>query len=354
MSANNNNPKIAVIGCGNWGKNLMRVLHQLGALCTVCDVDSTKAAEFSEKYQVPFLSFEKILSLTEVDGLVIATPSITHFELGMAALKANKHVFIEKPLTLQVENAQLLHQLAKQQQRVLMVGHLLQYHSVFNTVKKLKQEGILGQLQTIYCNRLNFGKFGSEESVLWDYAPHDVSMTLALVDDLPTQILATSTKHLHHTSVDSARIHLHFESNIQAHLFVSWLYPFKEQKMIVVGSKAMVVFDDCQPWENKLMLSRYPTEWVDGLPHPFPYVAEKVTVEYTEPLKNECSHFLDCIQHNLPPQTNGMEGINVLTVLEAAEQSMTTHLPVNLPRSKQEISKKPDIILSEKALEEAI
>jgi len=353
LSVNNkNNPKIAVIGCGNWGKNLMRVLHQLGALCAVCDTDPNKADDFSKQYQVPALSFHNILSMPEVDGIVIATPSTTHFELGMTALKANKHIFIEKPLALRAQHAQSLHQLAKQQRKIVMVGHLLQYHSVFNTLKKLKQDGVLGQLQTIYCNRLNFGKFRSEESVLWDYAPHDVSMTLALVGDMPNQVSAVSANHLDHTSVDSARIHLHFESNIQAHLFVSWLYPFKEQKMIVVGSKAMAVFDDCQLWENKLMLSPYPAEWVDGLPRPFPYAGEKVIIERSEPLQNECSHFLDCIRENLQPKTNAIEGCNVLTVLEAASQSMATRLPVNLPYpAEQGISKQADIPLSEVVLE---
>lgn len=332
----------------------MRVFHQLGVLYAVCDTDTAKAAEFGERYSALPLSFEKILGLEEIDGVVIATPSTTHVELGIAALKANKHVFIEKPLALRVQSALSLHQLAKQQRKVLMVGHLLQYHGVFNTLKKLKHDGTLGELQYIYCNRLNFGKFPTEKSVLWDYAPHDVSMVLSLIGDMPTQVLATSANHLQHTITDSVRLHLNFETNIQAHLFVSWLHPFKEQKMVVVGSKAMAVFDDCQPWENKLMLSYYPPEWTDGLPRPFAYTAEKVVTEQTEPLLNECSHFLDCIMKNQQPFTNSVEGLNVMSVLEAASQSMASRLPVNLPYPlTSEISKQTDIALSEEALEDA-
>lgn len=355
MSVKYNNiiPKIAVVGCGNWGKNLIRVFHELEVLYAVCDIEPTKATYFSERYAVPRLTLEQILNADEIDGIVIATPSVTHYELGLSCLKANKHVYIEKPLALEVNMAITLKQTAELQQRILMVGHLLQYHHAFQTIKKLKEEGILGDLQYISSHRSNFGKFRAEENVLWDYAPHDVSMILAMVGELPEKVLATSANHLMHTSADSTHIHLNFHSNIKAHIFVSWLYPFKEQKLTIIGSKAMVIFNDCLPWESKLQLHSYPDEWVDGLPRPFTSEFKNIHLEQSEPLLNECRHFLDCILQHAEPQTGATEGIKVMSVLEAAALSMATQHFVTLPASYSlpELSKQIDIT-KKKVLEE--
>ncbi len=342
VTYNYNKLKIAVLGCGNWGKNLIRVLNDLGVLKAVCDIDPSKAESFSEKYGVPHYSLDKILHSEEFDGVFIATPSTTHYELGLTCLKANKHVYMEKPLALCTQHAIALQQQANQQNRILMVGHLLQYHSAFHALKKLKKDGILGSLQYIYCNRFNFGKFRNEESVLWDYAPHDISMILSLVEDMPYKVMATNANHLMHTSADTTSVALYFASNIRAHIFSSWLYPFKEQKMIVVGSKAIAIFEDSQPWESKLKLCRYPAEWVDGLPQPFPHQSENVPVVPSEPLLNECRHFLDCIMEHKQPLTDSVEGIKVMTVLDAAALSMTTEEPVKLtdPTQMLDISKK--------------
>jgi predicted dehydrogenase len=224
-----------------------------------------------------------------------------------------------------------LQQLAEQQKRVLMVGHLLQYHPAFKALKRLKQEGQLGELQYVYSNRFSFGKFRTEENVLWDFAPHDVSMILSLIGDVPQQVLATSGNHLLHTVTDTAHLHLYFHNNVKGHIFVSWLHPYKEQKLIAVGSKAMAIFDDCQPWEHKLRLHRYPSEWNDGLPRPFPSQFENFAVEMSEPLSNECSHFLNCIQQQAQPLTNAAEGIKVMSVLESALHSMDAHSVVQVP-----------------------
>jgi predicted dehydrogenase len=331
LSVKYNNTKIAVIGCGNWGKNLARVLSELGALYGVCDTEPSKALAFAEKYGVSVLSLDEILSNPEIDGVFISTPSTTHYELAYICLEANKHVFIEKPLALRIKNALSLQKLAEQQKRIFMVGHLLQYHSGFRALKRLKNEGLLGDLHYIYSNRFSFGKFRTEENVLWDFAPHDVSMILALANDVPTQIIATAGNHLMHTVADTAHLHLHFNNNVKGHIFVSWLHPYKEQKLVVCGTKAMAIFDDCQPWENKLRLHRYPEEWVDGLPRPFPSHFENIPLEPSEPLTNECEHFLNCIQHHTQPYTDANEGIRVMAVLEAAMQSIETHSYVQLP-----------------------
>ena len=330
VTQNYNHIKVAVIGCGNWGKNLIRVLHGLGSLAAICDLDSARSAQLSQQYDVPSLSFDEILNNKAIAGVFIATPSRTHFDVGLASLKASKHVYIEKPFASTFQQASKLHELANQQQRTLMIGHLLQYHRAFTHMKSLLHDGALGDLQYIYANRFNFGKFPNEESVLMDYAPHDISMILSLVRSMPLTVMASNANHLQHTVSDTSSIQLTFPGNVKAHIFSSWLYPFKEQKMIIVGSKAMAIFEDSQPWESKLRLCPYPAQWVDGLPQPFAPVLENVPVSPAEPLQNECSHFLACIASGEKPLTSSLEGLKVMAVLEAAMQSMRSEAPINL------------------------
>ncbi|MGE3319624.1 MAG: Gfo/Idh/MocA family protein [Candidatus Berkiella sp.] len=321
--------QIAVIGCGNWGKNLIRVYHELGALKAICDTDPLKMAHFQQQYGISCGSFTEILA-SDVDAVVIATPSATHFELARLALLANKHVFIEKPMAHQLEQANQLQQLAKQRGRCLMVGHLLQYHPGYLKLKALKNEGVFGEIQSVHATRFNFGKFPTEESVLWDYAPHDVSMILGLFEALPTKVLATNENPLSHTSADTTTIHLHFADNKKARVISSWVHPFKEQKLMVTGDKAIALFDDCQAWENKLTLFHYPETWNDGLPQPF--IAQKTIIPLlpAEPLKNECKHFLQAILTQSEPITGAFEALNVTTVLTAAIQSIATENVINL------------------------
>lgn len=325
---------IAVIGCGNWGKNHIRVYSELGALYAVCDSDVWTAAEFSNEFGVPKYSIDKILSDSKIDAVVIATPAATHHDIAISCLQAGKHVFVEKPLALTVAEAKKIHDQAKLSNRILMVGHLLHYHAAFKKLKELHKDGQLGQLQYIYSNRLNLGKFRTEENIWWSFAPHDVSMILGLVDEMPNTIMAMGAKYLMHTIADVTCTHLTFPKGEQAHIFVSWLHPYKEQKLVVVGEKAMAIFDDGQPWESKLSLHPYPVEWVDGLPQPSQSHAESVPLEKSEPLKEECSHFLDCILNDETPLTDGDESIRVLTILNAAEYSIEKYQPVYLAEAQ--------------------
>lgn len=315
--------RVAVVGCGNWGKNLIRVYHELGALRAVCDSDLTKVSHFKETLGIDAYSFDELLT-ADIDAIIIATPSVTHFELARLALLANKHVFIEKPVTHQAEQVLALQQLANERNRRLMVGHLLQYHPGYLKIKALKNEGVLGDIQSIHATRFNFGKFPTEQNVLWDYAPHDVSMILGLMEMLPSRVYAAKENPLDHTTVDTATIHLHFAENKKARVISSWVYPWKEQKIIVTGTKAIVMLDDCQAWEHKLTLFNYPKIWNDGLPQPF--VAEKTAIALSpaEPLKNECEHFLRAILTHSEPITGANEAYNVTAVLCAAMQSITT------------------------------
>jgi len=240
------NIKISVIGCGYWGKNLVRNFSELGALHSVCDANHELANAASQTHGIPSLSLEQVLQ-GDVDGVVIAAPAAQHYDLAQKALKAGKHVFVEKPLSLKIEDAKKLCDLALQVDRKLMVGHLLQYHPAFLELKQLISKGNLGRLQYIYSNRLNLGKFRNEENILWSFAPHDISMILGLAADLPETVYATGACHLNPRIHDVTTTHLSFKNGIQAHIFVSWLHPFKEQKLVVVGDRGMAVFDDGLP-----------------------------------------------------------------------------------------------------------
>jgi len=321
--------KISVIGCGYWGKNLIRNFAELGALESVCDVNQELATAASQAHGVSALSLEEVLR-SDVDGVVIAAPAVQHYELTEKALKAGKHVFVEKPLSLKVEEAKKLCDLSLQVDRKLMVGHLLQYHPAFIALKQMIEKGNLGKLQYIYSNRLNLGKFRNEENILWSFAPHDISMILGLVGDLPETVYATGSSYLNPRIHDVTTTHLSFKNGVQSHIFVSWLHPYKEQKLVVVGDRGMAVFDDGLSWGEKLKLYPHQVTWVNGLPHPEKADVVNVPLEVSEPLKIECQHFIDCITHQENPKTDGFEGLRVLQVLDAAQQSLHSKTTISL------------------------
>jgi len=326
-------PKVAVIGCGSWGKNLIRNFAELGALVAVQDINTGLAETFSTQYDVPAMSIDDVLAMPEIAGVVVAVPAELHASIASCALASGKHVFVEKPLALRVPDAERLLALAEESDRVLMVGHLLHYHPSFLALNAMVAKGRLGRINYIYSNRLNLGKFRREENVFWSFAPHDLSMILALAGELPDTVQATGSCYLHKTIADVTRTHLTFPSGINAHVFVSWLHPYKEQKLVVVGETAMGVFDDRQPWAKKLAIYSHGIEWRNGCPQPNEAVAEYVPLDDAEPLKLECQHFLDCIANGGEPRTTGAEGLRVLRVLAAAEQAMSEGRVVSLAQS---------------------
>jgi UDP-2-acetamido-3-amino-2,3-dideoxy-glucuronate N-acetyltransferase len=320
-------PTIAVIGSGYWGKNLVRNYHQLGALKLICDRNETLIGQFREQYpDVEIcLAYNEILSRPDIDAVVIATPAETHFTLAREALLAGKHVYVEKPLVLEEREARELIDLADRESRVLMVGHLLQYHPVFIRLKEMARSGELGRIDYIYSNRLNLGKIRREENILWSFAPHDISMILALAGEEPETVFATGANYLHKKIADvTTTTHMEFSSGLHAHIFVSWLHPFKEQKLVVVGNEKMAVFDDTRPWEEKLLLYPHRIRWENNMPVPAKAAPERVEIPQSEPLKNECLHFLDCVEKGLPPVTDGREGLRVLKILKAAQATLDT------------------------------
>lgn len=315
--------KIAVLGHGHWGRNLVRVFHQLGTLAAVCDASEAARAEVAQKY--PGLRVESdpaaVFADPSFDAVVIATPAETHFALARAALEAGKHAFVEKPLALRSSDAEKLVALAESRGRVLMVGHLLRYHPAIVKLKELCEQGELGRIEYVYSNRLNLGKVRREENALWSFAPHDVSVLLHLFESLPLQVSTTGGTYLQPNVADVTLSNLLFDNGARAHIFVSWLHPFKEQKLVVVGSKKMAVFDDVAA-QHKLMLFDKDIALVNGSFQVKRPEGVPVPIEAAEPLQNECRHFLDCIRSGRPPHTDGHEGLRVLLVLQACQKSL--------------------------------
>jgi UDP-2-acetamido-3-amino-2,3-dideoxy-glucuronate N-acetyltransferase len=318
-------PDLALVGAGYWGKNLARNFLALKALRTLCDASVEVLGSYGVEYDdvLKAGSFEAVLEDAAISKVVIATPAATHFALAKQALQADKDVFVEKPLCLEVAEAEELVALAADRNRILMVGHLLQYHPMVERLSALLADGELGRLHYVSSHRLNLGKIRREENALWSFAPHDISVILSLTGQQPEQVSCFGEAYLTKNVADVTLTSLRFNGSIRAHVYVSWLNPFKEQKLTVVGSNAMAVFDDTRPWAEKLMLFRDPLRWTQGqTPVPNPGNGEPVAVPESEPLRNECAHFLACCRERRTPRTDGREGLRVLRVLRAAQASL--------------------------------
>lgn len=319
-----NNKNIAIIGTGYWGKNLVRNFFNLGALHTICDTNPEAIKSFLHKYKGirGVTAFSDILVSPEIKGVAISTPAVTHATLAREALLAGKDVYVEKPLCLSEEEGAELNRLARESGRILMVGHLLWYHPVVLKLKELVDRGELGRIRYIYSNRLNLGKLRREENVLWSFAPHDISVILGLTGEMPESVRTQGGNFLHQKIADTTVTLLNFASGIRAHIFVSWLHPFKEQKLVVVGEKQMAVFDDTAPWDEKLILYPHTIDWMENIPVAHRAEGHKIVVEQDEPLRAECAHFLDCMASRQTPRTDGEEGLRVLRILNASQASL--------------------------------
>jgi len=315
---------IAVVGCGYWGKNLVRNFHSLGSLHTICDASKQKLDALSAEYKdvKATQSYDEVLADKNVKAVAIATPAVTHYELTKKALTAGKDVFVEKPLALKAAEGAELVRLAEEKGRILMVGHILHYHPAVHALKSIVSKGTLGRIRYIYSNRLSFGKIRREENILWSFAPHDISMILGLLAEEPTEVSAKGSNYLHPHIADVTMSQMKFASGINAHIFVSWLHPFKEQKLIVVGEEQMAVFDDTAPWETKLTIYPHEVVWANGIPEAKKADGKPVPLEKDEPLKAECSHFIDCVSKRTKPITDGNEGVRGLRVLNALQESL--------------------------------
>lgn len=321
MSVNKN---IAVIGTGYWGKNLVRNFNTLKSLHTVCDSNPAVLQKFLEQYPgvKGATSYQDVLADAAIDGVALSTPAPTHYILAKQAMEAGKDVYAEKPLCLSEEEGVELNDLARSTGKILMVGHLLWYHPVVLKLKELIDGGALGKIQYIYSNRLNMGLLRREENVLWSFAPHDISVVLGLTGEMPESIRAQGGNFLNKNIADTTVTLLNFASGIRAHIFVSWLHPFKEQKLVVVGDKQMAVFDDTVPWNEKLQLFSHSVDWKGQVPVANKAEGQLVDVPQDEPLRAECAHFIECIETRQTPRTDGEEGLRVLNVLNACQESL--------------------------------
>ena len=315
---------IAVVGCGHWGKNLVRNFSELGSLSAVCDPNTQVAEDFSRKYNADNLSFDDVIRSNKIQGIVLAVPAPLHAEMSILAMKAGKHVYVEKPLAMSKGEADKMIEVSKTEGVQLMVGHLLQYHPIFTAMKNLVDSGGLGEVSYIYSNRLSFGQVRSEEDVIWSFAPHDISMVLSLINEDPEEVLAQSSQILQKNITDSSTIHMKFKNNRNAHIFVSWLHPYKEHKLVVVGKNAMAVFDDSLLWKNKLSLYDHKVNIDNGIPDLSKADVRYIDVEESEPLRNECMHFMEVVNNNTKPKTDSIEGLRVLNVLSAASLSQAS------------------------------
>lgn len=332
-------PRVAVVGCGYWGRNLVRNFASLNALTAICDTDAAAVERMLGEYpHIAAIDFASLLRREDVDAIAIAAPAADHFVLGREALQAGKDVLIEKPLALRVADAQELCAVADHLGAVLMVGHLVQYHPVFVRLKMIVDEGRLGRIQYVYSNRLNLGRFRREEDILWSFAPHDISMILALTGSEPDSVHATGAAYLHKNIADVTTTHLSFPGGERAHVFVSWLHPVKEQKLVVIGDRGMAVFDDGRDWGSKLALYPHRVDWIGRKPAPVLAEPEFIPVPAEEPLKLECEHFLECILLRQTSVTNGYEGVRVLKVLEEATRSMVDNQNSNRESMHQRLA----------------
>jgi UDP-2-acetamido-3-amino-2,3-dideoxy-glucuronate N-acetyltransferase len=324
--------RVAVIGTGYWGKNLVRNFNDIGCLTAICDANEASLKSHSENYPEVqcFTDVKELAASDSVDAVIIATPAVTHAELAKLFLLSGKHVFVEKPLCLDPVEGEELKDLAQASGKTLMVGHLLLYHPAFEALKAVVESGRLGKLRYIYSNRASLGKIRTEENALWSFAPHDVSMILALSGRMPKKVAANGAHYITDGVADITLSHLTFSENLQAHIFVSWLHPFKDHRLVVIGSEGMIVFNDVAQGPEKLLFYPHTTE-LDGQ---FPVVskADAEPIHYTldEPLEQECRHFLDCINNCSEPQSSADEGIAVLKVLRACEEAIISNSPVSL------------------------
>ena len=319
--------RIAHVGHGYWGKNLARNFHELGNLAAVVDPVAKVAEAAAASYGVRAASFEEVLADPNIDAVSIASPAGLHHRHAKAALEAGKHVYVEKPLALDIGQAEELRDLAAKRGLTLMVGHLLQSHPVYVRLLELVKAGELGKLHHVYSNRLSLGKFRTEENVLWSFAPHDISMVLGLLGEEPQSVTAQGNVTFTPGVADLVTVQMRFAGGATAHLLVSWMHPFKEQRLVVIGEKGMAVFEDSQPvWEDKLQIYRHAIDRSGPVPNPVKADAERVFVEKAEPLKEECRHFVRSIENRTAPRTDGREGLAVLRVLDAAERALAENL----------------------------
>ncbi|MBS1552710.1 MAG: Gfo/Idh/MocA family oxidoreductase [Bacteroidetes bacterium] len=316
---------IAVVGCGKWGMNHVRTAFKLyGKRLKYCSDNSSQSEKKVKEVSSEIIFTEDIndiISDESTGAVIVATPAETHFEITRKLLEAGKNVLTEKPITLNSKEAKILNDLAVKKGLVLMVGHLLLYHPAILKIKEFIDNGRLGRLQYIYSNRLNLGTVRTEENILWSFAPHDISVIQYFTGDIPSEVSATGAVFLQKNIQDTTLTVLKFRNNIHAHIYVSWLHPFKEQRLVVIGDKSMMMFEDTLK-ENKLKFYPKGFDIVDGHPVKRDFDFENTEFDSSSPLEEEQKHFIECIENRVTPRSDGRNAIEVLETLERAQKEL--------------------------------
>lgn len=318
---------LGVLGVGYWGPNLLRNFYQLDdvLVTAVCDKDAARLRHIHKTYPKLQLieDHREVLNNPDIDAVVVALPAKLHYEVAMEALSLGKHVLVEKPLALSSEECLQLIHIAEENDRVLMVGHTFEYNAAVNLLKREIQKGTLGEICYINSQRLNLGKIRQDVNVMWNLAPHDISMILYILPQEPLAVSARGASYIQDGIEDVVFIDLVFQNDVRAHIHVSWLDPVKVRRMTVVGSRRMAVYDDMA--KNKLKIYEVYDGGIDVSGSEFNYRRGDVLVpniDLREPLNVECSHFIHCITNQQRPRTDGYDGLRVTRVLEAAQLSL--------------------------------
>lgn len=316
MMKNKMDKFIGLIGLGYWGKNILRNLYELNVLHTACDFDERVIGERRKDF--PNVNYTQevndIFQNPEITSVAIATPAVTHYELVKKALLNGKDVFVEKPMAISVKEGEEIVKLAEEKGKILMVGHILQYHPAVNKLKEMINNNAIGNILYIYSHRLNIGKVRKDENAWWSLAPHDVSMILSIVGEIPIKIYSQGFGFITKWIEDGVLASFEFNNGVKGHIFVSWWHPYKEQKLVVIGTDGMIVFDDTT--REKLFLYPHKVEFNNGFPIAKKEEMQVIPIENSEPLKLELLHFIECVKERKRPITDGYEGLRVLTFLE--------------------------------------
>jgi UDP-2-acetamido-3-amino-2,3-dideoxy-glucuronate N-acetyltransferase len=314
------NRNIAVIGCGYWGKNLVRNFAELGALHTICDADPRVLQSLRASYadMNTETEFYRVLENNDIKGVVIATPAVLHYSMAKEAILAGKDIFVEKPFTTESRDAKELLELAEKQQRIVMVGHLLLYHPAVKELERYIHSGELGEIYYLYSTRVNLGQIRRDENALWRLVPHDVAMFIYLLKKSPVVIAAQGSSYLQPDFVDVVFVTLKF-GTVLAHVHASWLDPHKIRQLTIVGSKKMVVFDDVEP-EYKLRIYDKVVISNSLLTRSGEVVFPQIKL--AEPLSLECQEFIKCVAKRMQPLSDARLGLEVVRALEAAHRAL--------------------------------
>jgi len=320
-----NKNNICVIGAGSWGLNHVETLAKLNALGAVVDKNASVLKLVSEKFPL-CETYQKLnnIVIKKFDGFIVATEAPSHYDLAKRIILNKKSVLVEKPLTLNYKSSKELIALAKKMKVNLMVGHLLLFHPAFNKMKSLINDNIIGDIQYIYSNRLNLGKFRTNENVFWSFAPHDISLFNYFFDQKPISIqsigLDILQKKIHDTSITAFK----YKNNKMGHIFVSWLHPFKEHRFVIIGSDGMLHFEDSI--ESKpLIYYDKKVEFINSAPSPKSGNIERIKYGDEKPLENELRYFISKLNGGKIEIASGEDGADVIRILEEATLSLNNH-----------------------------